>query len=124
LLADLAMRIVLDQNRGTAIGIFCTLLASAFAMLLMVDRLDKYPQSGIFIRVASRLPTITSERGTWLVLAGIEIVWIVILYQQESLAAVFGSGSAIAAAMVYSTVFVRQGMRERAVHAALALANA
>jgi signal transduction histidine kinase len=124
LLADLAMRIVLDQSRAVAIGIFCTLLASAFVMLVMVDGLDKYAQSGIIILVASRLPGITSERGAWLILAGIEVVWIVILYQQESLAAVFGSGSAIAAAMVYSVAFARQGMRERAAHAALALANA
>jgi signal transduction histidine kinase len=124
LLADLAMRTVLDQNRGTAIGIFCTLLASAFGMLLMVDGVDKYAQSGILILVASRLPAITSERRTWLVLAGIEIVWIVILYQQESLAAVFGSGSAMGAAMVYAVVFVRQGIRERGAHAALTLANA
>jgi signal transduction histidine kinase len=124
LLADLAMRIVLDQSRAVAIGIFCALLLSAFVMLSLESGLDRYAQSGILILVVGRLPRITSERASWWIVGAIEIAWISILATQESLAAVFGSGSAIAAAMVYSMTFARQGLRERAATTALTLANA
>jgi signal transduction histidine kinase len=124
LLADLAMRIVLDQSRAGAIGIFCTLLLSAFAMLVLVSGIAKYAQSGILILVAARLPRITSERGAWLMVGAIEIVWLVILYSQVSLAAALGGGAAIAAGLVYSVAFSQQEMRELATRTALALANA
>jgi signal transduction histidine kinase len=124
LLADLAMRTVLDQSRAGAIGIFCTLLLSAFAMLVLVSGIAKYAQSGILILVAARLPRITSERGAWLMVGAIEIVWLVILYSQVSLAAALGGGAAIAAGLVYSVAFSQQEMRELATRTALALANA
>ena len=124
LLADLAMRIVLDQSRAATIGIFCTLLVSAFVMLVLVRGLDKYAQAALLILMASRSPHITSERRAWLIVGAIEVAWVAILMWQESLAAVLGSGTAIAAAMIYSVTFSQQGMRERAASAALALANA
>jgi signal transduction histidine kinase len=124
LLADLAMRIVLDQSRAVRIGIFCTLLVSTFVMLTTVGGLEKYAQSGILILVVARLPLITSERGAWLIVAAVEIVWIAVLAWQESFMAVLGSGGAIGAAMVYAVTFVQHGQRERATSAALALANA
>lgn len=124
LLADLAMRIVLDQSRAAGVGIFCTLLVTTFVMLTTVSGLEKYAQSGILILVVSRLPMITSERGAWLIVAAIEIVWIAVLAWQESLMAVLGSGCAIGAAMVYAVTFAQHGQRERATSAALALANA
>jgi signal transduction histidine kinase len=124
LLADLGTRIVLDHSRATAIWIFCTLLVSAFAMLMLVNGVAKYAQSGVLILVAARLPRITSERGTWLAVGAIELIWITILASQESLWAVLGSGSAIGAAMVYTVTFARQELRERADRTALALANA
>jgi len=124
LLADLGMRMVLDQSRTAAIWIFCVLLVSAFVMLTLVSGLSKYAQSGILILVAARLPRITSERGTWVAVAALELVWLAILASQESVWAVLGSGSAIAAAMVYSVGFARQSLRECADRTALALANA
>lgn len=124
LLADLGMRIVLDQSRAAGIVIFYTLLVSAFVMLALVDGLTKYAQSGIFILIASRLPRITSERRAWLVVAAIEIVWVLLLVRQDSLAAALGSGSGIAAALVYAVAFGQHRMREEAATRALALANA
>jgi signal transduction histidine kinase len=124
LLADLAMRVVLDQSRAAAIGIFCALLLSAFVMLVLVSGLAKYAQSGTLLLAAARLPRITSERRAWLAVGAIEILWLAILSWQESLAAVLGSGSAIAAALVYSVTFAQQELRERAARAALSLANA
>ena len=73
---------------------------------------------------AIRLPRITSERGTWLAVGAIEILWLAILGWQESLAAVLGSGSAIAAALVYSVTYAQRELREGAARASLALANA
>jgi signal transduction histidine kinase len=124
LLADLGMRMVLDQSRTAATWIFCVLLVSAFVMLMLVSGLSKYAQSGILILVAARLPRITSERGTWLAIGAIELAWITVLASQESLWAVLGNGSAIGAALVYSVTFARQQLRECADRSALALANA
>jgi signal transduction histidine kinase len=124
LLSDIAMRTVLDQSRAIATGIFCVLLLSAFVMLGSVSGLEKYAQSGIIILLVARLPNIATERAAWLIVGAIELVWLVILAWQESLAAVLGSGSAIAAGMVYAVTFTQQGQRERAAGAALALANA
>ncbi len=123
-LADLAMRIVLDQSRAAAIWIFCALVVSAFVMLVLVSGLAKYAQSAILLLAAVRLPRITSERGTWLTVGAIEILWLAILSWQDSLAAVLGSGSAIAAALVYSVTFAQRELHEGAVRASLALANA
>ncbi len=123
-LADMAMRIVLDQRRAVAIGIFCVLLLCSLVMTVLVDGLAKYAASGTLLLVVIRLPRITSERNAWVVVGAIEIVWLIILSLQESLAAVLGSGAAIAAAMVYSVAFSQQEQRERAVRNALALANA
>jgi signal transduction histidine kinase len=124
-LADMAMRIVLDQKRAVAIGIFCVLLVCAFVMTLFVDGLAKYAASATLLLAVIRLPRITSsERATWLMVAGIEIVWLIILSLQESPAAVLGSGAAIAAAMVYSVAYSQQEQRERTARTALALANA
>ena len=124
LIADLGMRLVLDQSRAAAIGIFCVLLLSAFVMLILVSGMAKYAQSGTLLLVAVRLPRITSPRGTWLIVGAIEIIWVATLAWQESLAAVLGSGSAIAAAMIYSVTFAQQELRERGMRTALALANA
>ena len=124
-LADMAMRIVLDQRRAVAIGIFCVLLVCGFVMTIFVDGLAKYAASLTLLLAVIRLPRVTSsERATWLIVASIEIVWLVILSLQESWAAVLGSGAAIAAAMVYSVAYSQQEQRERAARTALALANA
>ena len=122
-LADLAMRIVLDQSRAVGIIILSTLLLSAFVMLVLVSGINKYAQGAVLILLAARLPSITSERGAWVMVAVIEILWIAILAVQESWVAVLGSGSAIAAAMVYSVTFSQQSMRERASTTELALLN-
>jgi len=124
LLADMAMRIVLEQSRAAAIAIFWALLLSAFVMVVLVSGMAKYASSVTLILSASRLPRITSERRAWLAVGAIEILWLIILSWQESLAAVLGSGSAIAAALVYALTFSQQEQRERAARAALALANA
>ena len=124
-LADMAMRIVLDQRRAVAIGIFCVLLVCAFVMTIFVNGIAKYAASATLLLAVIRLPRVTSsERATWLIVAGIEIVWLVILSLQESWAAVLGSGAAIAAALVYSVAYSQQEQRERAARTALALANA
>jgi signal transduction histidine kinase len=124
-LADMAMRIVLDQRRAVAIGIFCVLLLCAFVLTILVDGLAKYAASATLLLAVIRLPRITSSaRATWLIVGAIEIVWLIILSLQESLAAVLGSGAAIAAAMVYSVAYSQQEQRERAASTALALANA
>ncbi len=123
-LADIAMRIVLDQRRAIAIAIFCVLLVCSLVMSSLVSGLAKYAQVATLVLVTVRLPRITSERGTWLVVGAIEIVWVIILSLQESLSAVLGSGAAIAAALVYTVAFSQQEQRERTARNALALANA
>ena len=124
LLADMGMRFVLDQSRAAAIAIFCALLLSSFVMTILVSGLAKYAQSATLMLAAIRLPGITSQRGAWLTVGAIEILWIAILAWQESLAAVLGSGSAIAAALIYSVTFAQRELRDGAVRASLALANA
>jgi signal transduction histidine kinase len=124
LVADMVMRIVLEQSRTAAIAVLWVLLLSAFVMVVLISGLAKYAQSMTLLLVAVRLPRIASVRGAWLAVGAIEILWVIILFWQESPAAVLGSGSAVAAALVYSVTFSQQEMRERAMRTALAIANA
>ena len=124
LIADMAMRIVEERSRTAGVSVFLALTLSSFVMIILSGGLAKYATAATLIMAAHRLPRMTSERGTWLAVAGIELCLVVILLWQDSLAAAVGSGSAVAAALVFAVTFSQQSLRERAARTALAIANA
>jgi signal transduction histidine kinase len=123
LVADLSWRLVKERSRAIGTAVFCALLLSGFVMVVLTSGVVKYASSMTLVLAASRLPRIASERRTWFTVAAIELLWLIILFRQESLAAMFGSGSAIAAALVFVVTFSLQEVRERAARTALAIAN-
>src|SRR6185295_9517386 len=124
LVADMAMRVVDERSRAAGVGVVVTLVFSAFAMVMLASGLAKYAAAVPLLLAANRLPRISSERATWIAVAVIELILIVILLWQDSLAAAVGSGSAIAAGLVFSVTFSQQALRERAARPELAIANA
>ena len=124
LIVDIAMRITEERNRAAGVAIFVGLVLSAFAMVMLSHGLAKYAAAATLIVTAHRLPRIASDRGTWLTVGVIALILVVILLWQDSVGAAVGSGSAVAAGLVFAVTFSRQSLRERAARTALAIANA
>jgi signal transduction histidine kinase len=124
LIADMAMRIVDERSRAAGVGVVVALVISAFVTVTLSSGLAKYAAAVPLLLTANRLPKISSERATWVAVGVIELVLVVILLWQDSVAAAVGSGSAIAAGLIFSVTFSQQALRERAARTALAIANA
>jgi len=124
LIADVAMRITEERSRAAGVAVFVALTLSAFVMVMLSHGLAKYATAATLIVTAHRLPRIASERVTWLAVGVIDLILIVILLWQDSVGAAVGSGSAVAAGLVFAVTFSRQSLRERAARTALAIANA
>ena len=124
LIADLAMRIVREQSRAAAIGVFCALLALRFRDGGSGQRLAKYAAATTLVLAATRLPRITSERGTWLAVGAIELCWSRFCSGRRVWPLCWEAEALSPCVMVYAITFSQQELRERAARTALALANA
>src|SRR4029078_5503751 len=89
------------------VAVFVALTLSAFVMVMLSHGLAKYATAATLIVTAHRLPRIASERVTWLAVGVIDLILIVILLWQDSVGAAVGSGSAVAAGLVFAVTFSR-----------------
>jgi signal transduction histidine kinase len=111
------------RDKGMRLAICLALILGGFVMVYFAAGLAKGASAFAFVFAARRLPTVTSERNSWLAVGAIVIGLIALLWWQLDRNAAIDNGVWVGGFMVVFVAFSVRTVRERAARDELASVN-